>query len=105
LFEPQTDCSALFWPRHRCRARARDGALNAARDGSCEKVLIAANDFTGDLRPDLSRTIGPLRLIGSKKTEIGMPVSAIRPIRLHAAWPIALRSLVPVGRLRDQLGL
>jgi len=45
------------------------------------------------------------RLIGGETAEIDMPVSAIKPIRLHTAWPIAVRSLVLVGRIRDRLGL
>ncbi len=45
------------------------------------------------------------RLIGGETTPIDMPMSAIRPIRFHAAWPIGIRSAVLVGRLRDRLGL
>jgi glycine/D-amino acid oxidase-like deaminating enzyme len=45
------------------------------------------------------------RLTGGKTTAIDMPVTAIRPIRFHAAWPVAVRSAVLVGRLRDRLGL
>jgi hypothetical protein len=45
------------------------------------------------------------RLTGGETTPIDMPVTAIRPIRFHAAWPVAVRSAVLVGRLRDRLGL
>jgi glycine/D-amino acid oxidase-like deaminating enzyme len=45
------------------------------------------------------------RLTGGETTPIDLPVTAIRPIRLHAAWPIAVRSAVLAGRLRDRFGL
>jgi glycine/D-amino acid oxidase-like deaminating enzyme len=45
------------------------------------------------------------RLIGGESTEIDMPITPIRLIRFHAAWPIAVRSVVFLGRLRDRLGL
>jgi glycine/D-amino acid oxidase-like deaminating enzyme len=45
------------------------------------------------------------RLIGGEAAEIDMPIAPIKPIRLHAAWPIAVRSVVLVGRIRDRLGL
>ena len=45
------------------------------------------------------------RLIGGENAEIDLPITAIRPIRFHAAWPIAVRSAVLHGRLRDRLGL
>ena len=45
------------------------------------------------------------RLIGGESAEIDLPISAIRPIRFHAAWPIGVRSAVLAGRVRDRLGL
>ena len=45
------------------------------------------------------------RLIGGDAAPIDLPITAIRPIRLHAAWPVAVRSAVLVGRVRDRLGL
>ena len=45
------------------------------------------------------------RLIGGEGAQIDLPISAIRPIRFHAAWPIAVRSVVLTGRLRDRLGI
>ena len=45
------------------------------------------------------------RLIGGETTPIDMPLTAIKPIRFHGAWPVAVRSAVLVGRLRDRLGL
>jgi glycine/D-amino acid oxidase-like deaminating enzyme len=45
------------------------------------------------------------RLVGGERAEIDLSISAIRPIRFHAAWPIAVRSAVLAGRLRDRLGL
>jgi glycine/D-amino acid oxidase-like deaminating enzyme len=44
------------------------------------------------------------RLIGGEETPIDLPVTAIRPIRFHAAWPVAVRAAVLAGRLRDRLG-
>jgi glycine/D-amino acid oxidase-like deaminating enzyme len=44
------------------------------------------------------------RLIGGETAPIDLPVTAIRPIRFHAAWPVAVRGAVLAGRLRDRLG-
>jgi glycine/D-amino acid oxidase-like deaminating enzyme len=45
------------------------------------------------------------RLIGGTNAEIDLPITAIRPIRFHAAWPVAVRGAVALGRVRDRLGL
>lgn len=44
------------------------------------------------------------RLIDGK-AEIDMPVSTIRPMVLHAFWPLGVRTAVLAGRVRDRLGL
>jgi hypothetical protein len=38
-------------------------------------------------------------------SEIDMPISRIKPIALHAFWPLAVRGAVLAGRVRDRLGL
>jgi glycine/D-amino acid oxidase-like deaminating enzyme len=43
------------------------------------------------------------RLIGA--AEIDMPVTTPKPIRFHALWPVAVKSVVLYGRIRDRLGL
>ena len=45
------------------------------------------------------------RLTGGENAEIELPITAIRPIRFHAAWPIAVRGAVLAGRIRDRFGL
>jgi glycine/D-amino acid oxidase-like deaminating enzyme len=45
------------------------------------------------------------RLIGGKTAEIDMPITGLRPIRFHALWPVAVKSAVLTGRIRDRLGL
>jgi glycine/D-amino acid oxidase-like deaminating enzyme len=45
------------------------------------------------------------RLIGGEAAEIDMPITSLRPIRLHALWPVAVKSVVLYGRIRDRLGL
>jgi hypothetical protein len=45
------------------------------------------------------------RLVGGENAPIDLPVTAIRPIRFHAAWPLAVRSAVLAGRIRDRVGL
>jgi glycine/D-amino acid oxidase-like deaminating enzyme len=44
------------------------------------------------------------RLIGGETVTIDMPVTSIKPIRFHALWPVAVRSVVLHGRIRDSLG-
>ncbi len=45
------------------------------------------------------------RLIGGKSAAIDMPVTNIKPIALHAFWPVAVTATVLAGRVRDQLGI
>jgi glycine/D-amino acid oxidase-like deaminating enzyme len=45
------------------------------------------------------------RLVGGRAAEIDMPITGIKPIAMHALWPIAVRSVVLAGRLRDRLGI
>ena len=45
------------------------------------------------------------RLIGGAATGIDMPITSLRPIPLHAFWPVAVKSAVVYGRIRDRLGL
>jgi len=45
------------------------------------------------------------RLIGGEKAEIDMPITGLKPIRFHALWPVAVKSMVLTGRIRDRLGL
>ncbi|THD73222.1 MAG: FAD-binding oxidoreductase [Bradyrhizobium sp.] len=45
------------------------------------------------------------RLIGGETAEIDMPITGLRPIRFHALWPVAVKSVVLYGRIRDHLGL
>jgi glycine/D-amino acid oxidase-like deaminating enzyme len=45
------------------------------------------------------------RLVGGKGAEIDMPISGIKPIRMHALWPVAVTAAVLAGRARDRLGI
>jgi glycine/D-amino acid oxidase-like deaminating enzyme len=45
------------------------------------------------------------RLIEGEAAEIDMPVTSLRPIPFHAFWPLAVKSVVLYGRIRDRLGL
>ena len=45
------------------------------------------------------------RLIGGSKAEIDMPVTAIKPMAMHAFWPLGVTAAVLTGRVRDRLGL
>jgi glycine/D-amino acid oxidase-like deaminating enzyme len=45
------------------------------------------------------------RLIGGEAAEIDMPVTTLKPIRFHALWPLAVKSVVLYGRIRDRIGL
>jgi glycine/D-amino acid oxidase-like deaminating enzyme len=45
------------------------------------------------------------RLIGGEEAQIDMPITGLKPIRLHALWPVAVKSVVLTGRIRDRLGL
>ncbi len=45
------------------------------------------------------------RLIGGEAAQIDMPITSLRPIPFHAFWPVAVKSVVLYGRIRDRLGL
>lgn len=45
------------------------------------------------------------RLIGGSKAEIDMPVTGIKPIPMHAFWPVGVTAAVLAGRVRDRLGM
>jgi glycine/D-amino acid oxidase-like deaminating enzyme len=45
------------------------------------------------------------RLIGGETAGIDMPITAVKPIRFHVLWPVAAKSVVLYGRIRDRLGL
>jgi glycine/D-amino acid oxidase-like deaminating enzyme len=45
------------------------------------------------------------RLIGGEAAGIDMPITTPKPIRFHSLWPVAVRSVVLYGRIRDRLGL
>jgi glycine/D-amino acid oxidase-like deaminating enzyme len=45
------------------------------------------------------------RLIEGEAGEIDMPVTTLKPIRFHALWPVAVKSVVLYGRIRDRVGL
>ena len=45
------------------------------------------------------------RLVGGKNAEIDMPLSAIKPMALHAFWPLGVSAAVLAGRVRDRLGM
>jgi hypothetical protein len=34
-----------------------------------------------------------------------MPVTAIKPMALHALWPVGVTAAVLTGRVRDRLGV
>jgi glycine/D-amino acid oxidase-like deaminating enzyme len=45
------------------------------------------------------------RLIGGKDAEIDMPITGIKPIAMHALWPVGVTAAVLAGRVRDRLGV
>lgn len=56
----------------------------------------------------LSTAMGPQlarRLTGGPNAELDMPVTGIKPIPMHAFWPVAVTGAVISGRVRDRLGI
>ena len=45
------------------------------------------------------------RLAGGRDAPIDMPVTAIKPMPLHAFWPVGVTAAVLAGRVRDRLGM
>jgi glycine/D-amino acid oxidase-like deaminating enzyme len=45
------------------------------------------------------------RLVEGETAEIDLPMTSPKPIRFHALWPVAVKSVVLYGRIRDRLGL
>jgi glycine/D-amino acid oxidase-like deaminating enzyme len=44
------------------------------------------------------------RLVGGSTAEFDMPISGIKPIAMHAFWPLGVTAAVLTGRVRDRLG-
>ncbi|MBR0697707.1 FAD-binding oxidoreductase [Bradyrhizobium lablabi] len=45
------------------------------------------------------------RLIGGSRAEIDMPITGVKPIPMHAFWPLGVTAAVLTGRVRDRLGV
>jgi hypothetical protein len=45
------------------------------------------------------------RLIEGETAEVDMPVTTLKPIRFQEFWPVAVKSVLLYGRIRDRLGL
>jgi glycine/D-amino acid oxidase-like deaminating enzyme len=45
------------------------------------------------------------RLIGGRDAEIDMPITGIKPIAMHAFWPLGVTAAVLAGRVRDRFGI
>jgi len=45
------------------------------------------------------------RLADGDAAEFAMPITTPKPIRFHALWPVAVKSVVLYGRIRDRLGV
>jgi glycine/D-amino acid oxidase-like deaminating enzyme len=45
------------------------------------------------------------RLIGGKDVVIDMPITGIKPMPMHAFWPLGVTAAVLAGRVRDRLGI
>jgi glycine/D-amino acid oxidase-like deaminating enzyme len=45
------------------------------------------------------------RLIGGANAELDMPVTGIKPIAMHALWPLGVTAAVLAGWVRDRLGM
>jgi glycine/D-amino acid oxidase-like deaminating enzyme len=45
------------------------------------------------------------RLVGGNNAAIDMPVTGIKPMPLHAFWPVGVTAAVVAGRVRDRLGI
>jgi glycine/D-amino acid oxidase-like deaminating enzyme len=45
------------------------------------------------------------RLTEGDAAEFDMPITTPKPIRFHALWPVAVKTVVLYGRIRDRLGL
>jgi len=44
------------------------------------------------------------RLLGGS-SDFDMPITGVKPIKLHAAWPLAVRAAIARGRISDLLGV
>lgn len=45
------------------------------------------------------------RLVGGTAAEIDMPITGVKPIAMHAFWPLGVKAAVLAGRVRDRLGM
>ena len=52
----------------------------------------------------MGAAVDPPHPLGGAQAEIDMPVTGIKPMPLHAFWPVGVTAAVLAGRVRDQLG-
>jgi glycine/D-amino acid oxidase-like deaminating enzyme len=72
--------------------------------GSGALIYLGCNGRGVALATAMGRQLAR-RLIGGEASEIDMPITTPEPIRFHALWPVAVKSVVLYGRIRDRLGL
>jgi glycine/D-amino acid oxidase-like deaminating enzyme len=72
--------------------------------GSGALIYLGCNGRGVALATAMGRQLAR-RLIGGEAAEIDMPITTPKPIPFHALWPVAVKSVVLYGRIRDRLGL
>jgi hypothetical protein len=80
----------------RCCARSNFDGPNRARTSAIGRGVALATA----MGKQLAR-----RLIEGETAEVDMPVTTLKPIRFHEFWPVAVKSVLLYGRIRDRLGL
>jgi glycine/D-amino acid oxidase-like deaminating enzyme len=71
--------------------------------GSGALIYLGCNGRGVALATAMGRQLAR-RLIEGEAAEIDMPITTPKPIRFHALWPVAVKSVVLYGRIRDRLG-
>jgi glycine/D-amino acid oxidase-like deaminating enzyme len=72
--------------------------------GSGALIYLGCNGRGVALATAMGRQLAR-RLIEGEAAEIDMPITTPKPIPFHALWPVAVKSVVLYGRIRDRLGL
>ena len=88
----------MWRPKERSQAMASRGTR---RPGPGALIYLGCNGRGVPLGTAMGHQLA--RLIGGETAEINMPITSLRPIRFHALWPVAVKSVALYGRIRDRL--
>jgi len=100
---PATSVSMDVPAGHQVVKKARSPSAICGRSG--RPAFPAPSDLFDLFEGKFARHLGGSRRGNEEPCpSIDVPITSLKPIRFHAIWPVAMKSVVLYGRIRDRLG-